>query len=386
MSSPGSIAAAARVVLVSHSARPGGAELCLLELAEGLVRFHGAQVDVVLPARGPLAAMLAAVGARPHVVRHHGWATANVPRAAAAALMASNVFAVMCLASWFRRQRPHVVATNSITNPAGAYAARAAGVPHIWFINEFGDLDHGYRFALGLARTLRVVDRLSARVVTCSRALARRVGEQITAGKVEVAYYAVTTGLNRPLVNAPGKPGAPRVLILGRQHPGKGQTDAIAAIARLRERGCMATLRIAGEGQGSYGRELERRCAGLDDGAVTILQRVDDAVAEIDACDVLLLCSRCEAFGRVVVEAMKRGRPVVVTGAGGAQELVVDSGGGLLYPPGDDAALADAIARLARDPAEARRLGEAGRAWAARQCTLPGYAGAFLGTVQRARG
>ncbi len=101
---------------------------------------------------------------------------------------------------------------------------------------------------------------------------------------------------------------------------------------------------------------------------------------------MLLLCSRCEAFGRVVVEAMKRGRPVVVTSAGGAEELVVDSGGGLLYPPGDDAALADAIERLARDPAEARRMGEAGRAWAQRHCTLAGYAESFLGAVGRARG
>ncbi len=258
--------AAMRVVLVSHSARLGGAEVCLLELAEGLVRLYGVEVDVVLPSPGPLAEPLVAVGARPRVVRHYGWATANVPRPAAMALMAPNAVAIVRLASWFRRQRPCVVATNSITNPAGAYAARLAGVPHIWLVNEYGDLDHGYRFALGLARTLRQVDRLSARIVTCSRALARRVGEHVEAGKIEVAYYAVTAELDRPLVPAPGEPGAPRVLVLGRKHPGKGQADAIRAVARLRERGCAATLRVVGETQGSYGNELERLCAGLDAG------------------------------------------------------------------------------------------------------------------------
>ncbi len=222
--------------------------------------------------------------------------------------------------------------------------------------------------------------------MTCSRALARHVGEHVAAAKVEVAYYAVTVGLDRPLVSAPGERGAPRVLILGRKHPAKGQADAIRAVARLRGRGCAATLRAVGETQGAYGRELERLSAGLDAGAVSLIPRVPGAVAEIDACDVLLLCSRCEAFGRVVVEAMKRGRPVVVTRAGGAEELVVDSGGGLLYPPGDDAALADAIERLARDPTEARRMGEAGRAWAERHCTLAGYAESFLGAARRARG
>jgi len=96
------------------------------------------------------------------------------------------------------------------------------------------------------------------------------------------------------------------------------------------------------------------------------------------------LCSRSEAFGRVIVEAMKRGRPVIVARSGGAQELVADSGGGLLYAPGNDEGLADAIERLAGDPAEARRIGERGRAWAERHCTVDGYADAFLGAVRRA--
>jgi len=275
-----------RVVFVSHSARLGGAELCLVELAEGLVRLHGAEVEVVLPAPGPLAGLLAAAGARPRVVRHYGWATANVPRPAAMALTVPNAIAIVRLASRLRRRRPDVVATNSITNPAGAYAARLAGVPHLWLVNEYGDLDHGYRFALGVARTLREVNRLSARVLTCSRALARRVAEHVAPDKVEVAYYAVTLGLDRPLAAPPGKPGAPRLLILGRKHPGKGQTDAVRAVARVRDRGGAATLRAVGETQGAYGRELERLCAALDlGGAVSLVPRVPDAIGEVDACD-----------------------------------------------------------------------------------------------------
>ncbi len=111
-----------------------------------------------------------------------------------------------------------------------------------------------------------------------------------------------------------------------------------------------------------------------------------DPIGEIDACDVLLLCSRSEAFGRVLVEAMKRGRPVITTRSGGAEELVTASGGGLLYPPGDDAALAEAIDRLGRDPAEARRHAAAGRSWAESHCTLERYTQAFLAEAGRALG
>ena len=381
------LTAPSRIVFLSHSARLGGAELCLVELAEGLVQLFGADVEVVLPAPGPLREHLAAVGARARVVRNFGWATARAPRPVGVALAAFNSVAALRLAAMLRHGRPDVVATNSIINPSGAYAAHLAGVPHIWLVNEYGDLDHGYRFLLGIARSLREVDRLSARVVTCSRALARRVSEHVQADKVGVAYYAITFGLGREIRPAPGRPGAPKLLILGRKHPGKGHLDAVRALHRVRQRGGAATLRAVGEVQGRHAHELARLCAGMGrDCGVTFVPRAPDAVAEIDACDVLLLCSRCEAFGRVLVEAMKRGRPVIAARAGGAEELVMNSGGGLLYPPGDDAALAAAIERLGSNPSEARRMGAAGRAWAELNCTMERYARAFLDVVEQARG
>jgi glycosyltransferase involved in cell wall biosynthesis len=377
-----------RIVFVSHSARAGGAELCLLELCEGLVGLLGVEVEVVLPAPGPLEQQLTGVGARVRVLRNFGWATARAPRSVGTALAVFNAAASLRLAAWLRRTSPDIVVTNSVINPAGAFAARMATVPHVWLVNEYGDLDHGYRFLLGLRRSLRAVDRLSARVLTCSHALARRVTEFIPAHKVEVAYYAVTHGLDRQPCPPRGRRGAPRALVLGRKHPGKGQLDALRAVHRLRQRGGEATLRVVGEAQGRYGRTLERFRAGpgRESGGVTLVPRVADAIDEIDACDVLLLCSRCEAFGRVVVEAMKRGRPVIATRAGGAEELVSSSGGGLLYPPGDDAALADAIERLGSDPAEAQRMGAAGRAWAERNCTLERYTRSFMAVATRALG
>jgi glycosyltransferase involved in cell wall biosynthesis len=379
-------AAPPRFVFVSHSARLGGAELCLVELAEGLIKLAGADVDVVLPAPGPLREPLAAVGARLRVVRNFGWATARAPRLVGVAFAAFNVAAALRLAAVLMRGRPAVVATNSVINPAGAYAARLAGVPHIWLVNEYGDLDHGYTFVLGIARSLREVDRLSARVLTCSRALARRVSEYVAPEKVEVAYYAVTRGLERELSPPPARPGAPKLLVLGRKHPGKGQRDAVLALRRVRGRGGHATMRVVGEAQGSYVRRLARLSAEAEaDGGVTFVPRVPDAILEIDGCDVLILCSRSEAFGRVLVEAMKRNRPIIAAGAGGAEELVKESGGGLLYPPGDDAALADAIERLGSDPSEARRMASAGRAWAERNCTLERYTKAFLAAAERAR-
>src|SRR4029079_17908785 len=68
-----------------------------------------------------------------------------------------------------------------------------------------------------------------------------------------------------------------------------------------------------------------------------------------------------EGFGLTVVEGMAAGLPVVAPDAGGPAEIIRHDVDGLLVPPGDTVALADALRRLAADPATRRRLGDAAR-------------------------
>ena len=82
----------------------------------------------------------------------------------------------------------------------------------------------------------------------------------------------------------------------------------------------------------------------------------------LDDATVLVLPSRSEGLGRVVVEAFCRGRGVVGSRVGGIPDLVEDGENGLLVPPGNAPALADALVRVLSDPALAERLGAAGRA------------------------
>lgn len=86
-----------------------------------------------------------------------------------------------------------------------------------------------------------------------------------------------------------------------------------------------------------------------------------DTIADFyRACDVVALASRVEAFGLVLVEAGFCFRPVVATRVGGVAEVVADGETGLLVPPDDVPALAQALQRLADDPALRTRLGQAG--------------------------
>jgi glycosyltransferase involved in cell wall biosynthesis len=98
----------------------------------------------------------------------------------------------------------------------------------------------------------------------------------------------------------------------------------------------------------------------------------------IDRATVALVCSRDEAFGRVTVEAMKRGRPVVGAAAGGTGRLIEDGVTGRLYPPGDPAALAAVVGELLGDDATRARIARAGWAWAAETFTSERQADGFL--------
>jgi glycosyltransferase involved in cell wall biosynthesis len=97
-------------------------------------------------------------------------------------------------------------------------------------------------------------------------------------------------------------------------------------------------------------------------GAVKMLGARLDVADLVNASDIACLSSFGEALPLALLEGMSLGKPVVSTDVGGVSEAVVDGETGLLVPPGEHEALAEAVLALARDPGLRRRLGDAGRA------------------------
>jgi glycosyltransferase involved in cell wall biosynthesis len=82
----------------------------------------------------------------------------------------------------------------------------------------------------------------------------------------------------------------------------------------------------------------------------------------MSALDVAVLASTTpEPFGRVLIEAMAAGRPVIASDSGASREIIDDGQQGILFPPGDHDALASAIARVLSDPALAAEMGRRGQ-------------------------
>lgn len=103
---------------------------------------------------------------------------------------------------------------------------------------------------------------------------------------------------------------------------------------------------------------------------VKLLGRRRDVPDLLHAADIFVLSSRQEGFPITILEAMAAGKPIVATDVGGCAEAVVDGETGLIVPPEDPAALAEAIASLLGDPERARAMGAAGRERVQREFTI----------------
>lgn len=151
------------------------------------------------------------------------------------------------------------------------------------------------------------------------------------------------------------------VLGLGRVVTKKGFDLLLEAFARLAPQRSTLGLVLAGDGPSRS--ELTRQAAALGVADRVLfpgkLGRAEVAWA-MNAADVFVLPSRVEPFGIVVLEALRCGRPVVVSSRGGAGEIVRHEQEGLVADPFDTLQLADAIARLLDDAELASRLGRAG--------------------------
>jgi glycosyltransferase involved in cell wall biosynthesis len=174
-----------------------------------------------------------------------------------------------------------------------------------------------------------------------------------------------------------GQPETASVLFVGALERVKGVDVLLDAWQLVRDG--HPEVRLVIVGKGSMEEEVRRRAAGNSD-----IEMVGSVPREtlrelIDAATLVVLPSRSEGLGRVVLEASARSRPVVASRVGGIPELVEDGETGVLVQPEDAAALAAAVLRILDDPAAATEMGERGR----RRALSLDPAGAFDAGIER---
>ena len=240
----------------------------------------------------------------------------------------------------------------------GLLASRFAGID--WSLTLHGISEFDYPAGLLLA------DKIArARFVACVSRFGMAQAMRQTSPDQWRKYAIVRCGVDLVMLPPPGDreaSGCLRLVAVGRLSPEKGQAGLIDAIAALRSRGMAPALTLIGDGPEEAALRARAARAGVAD-LIHFAGRLDEraTLARIAAADLLVLPSFMEGLPVVLMEAMALGVPVVATRVAGIPELVRDGDTGLLFDPADWDGLADAIARLADDPALRARLAAAGK-------------------------
>lgn len=264
--------------------------------------------------------------------------------------------------------RPELVHLNDILplNRPGALAARSLGLPTICHCRAFATAEAvDNRWLLPGVHGMIFISQAVAQAHLAAMPPLRH--HAVIPNAVDMGDYAgpVDRAAMRAALGVPLD--APLVVMAGRISPWKGQHIFVQALASLQAshpeaHGVIVGLAEEADGPGYAGsvQELARSLGLADTLHMAGFRR--DIPQVLAAAAVVVHCSvKPEPFGRVIIEGMAAGRPVIASALGGAAEIISDGVDGLLTPAGDPAALAAAIERLLDDPAERQRLGQAGR-------------------------
>jgi L-malate glycosyltransferase len=349
-----------RILYVNHTGNMSGAEKVLVEILRGL-DYDRYEPVVICPSQGGLAEEVLQLGVEQHPLQAVNTRFARRPDQLLRSI--APIFkAVIGLRKKIRILAPDVIHANSVrAGIVATLAATGTGKAVIWHVHDTLPKHPGS----SAIRLLALMARRT-RVIAVSQAAAQRFcGSLPLAKKVQTIHNGVD--LSRfPVKQEGGSPfresiGVSRqdflVCAIGQICARKGLLELIDAIGQICKRAPHVHLAIVGrvvfQHEAEYLEALHAAAAaaGVED-RVHFTGELHNVSPVLQGADLLVLNSRDEPFGLVLIEAMASGTPVLATRVGGIPEIISDSENGWLVEKGDTAGLASKLLELSRDREE----------------------------------
>ncbi len=307
----------------------------------------------------------------------------------AARLLAEEIPAALALAAVIRRVGAQVIHLgNGVrANFDGILAGMLTRTPVICHVKGFEK--YGARERWGARRTTTLVCMTQAILDHCRAHGVFAPDERVVYDAVDEAWLQPRRSVAEIRRDLGVPPNVPCIGIAGNIQEWKGQRVLVEALGRLGAN-TNAHLVVAGGVHRAgevYAAELRERIAALGlTGRVHLAGFREDIPDVMNAWDVVVHASvRPEPFGRVILEGMLLGKPVIATAAGGVPELVATGRTGYLVPPGDIGALADCLSHVLADPQASRAIGAQARDWAREQFSLSRHVAEMSAIYDQAR-
>lgn len=253
----------------------------------------------------------------------------------------SEFIAVKKICGLIRRLKIDIIHTNSSVCDVGAIAAICMRKGHVWHVREFITDDFGWKLiSLGMQRLL-----MKRSYVICNSKATAKMARDRYRVRTRVIYNGMNCFKYYAEVHGRYRVGTVNLMIVGDVQEGKGQEEVVRAIDMLREKGYEACLYIIGNVNAQYAKRIRNFINEKNLGRqIKWFQHVDDLKELRKINDVTVVCSRCEALGRVTIESMLAGVPVIGSNSGGTKELIgLYEERGYLYEQGNVNDLAEKI-------------------------------------------
>lgn len=339
------------VLYVANSPKISGGNRVLMDLIVNLDRSRFNPV-IAIPGKGPLFEWASAASIPHSIVPPRGWAGRRD-------LARTSAFLIRTIL----RHR------SGIVHACAPMCYRAAGVA-AWFTGAARVCHLGYPPQRGeLKWTFKIDPHV---IVACHEGQAREVAPEVRLLAPNARLISVPNGIDVTRFRPPlaidqlpaWHPGKPVVAIVGHLSEVKGYPVFLQAAAQIVAAGQDCAFVAVGselDGQG-YRRVLDGMVASLGlTNRVTFLGFRPDAEAVFRWADIVVIPSLDEGLPLALLEAMACARPIVASAVGGIPEAIDHGNTGLLVPPRDPGALAQAVLSLLRDQLFATRLGERAR-------------------------
>lgn len=356
------------IMYIAHERKLGGASLCLLTMAKEM-KALGHNVYVIMPfKRCPIGKALQKEGITVKGIFFGWWMMpeywGRFMSFAFRLLYYFEDIAVWRLCRQIKKNNIDIVHSNSSTIDVGCRAAVELGKPHIWHFREFGDKDYQLIFLKGREKSLKYITDSKSYNIFISSCL-RDYYHDLPEEKYNFIIY---DGISEEYVQENRRErkcdDKVRFLIAGNLQRNKRQDLVMRAVKLLKDRGIKEfEVYVAGGAASTkdskeYAKELEKYRKVYQLTNVRMLGFVDKINEVRYNTDVEIVASTKEAFGRVTVEAMLSGNPVLASDSGANPELVLDGETGWLFREGDANSLADKLLEILENKKKIKIFGE----------------------------
>jgi len=352
-----------KILLFSHGAQLGGAERSMLDLIRYL-QTKNLQILVVLPYAGQIEAELQKNHIPFTIIRYSWWVSKKTSNFAD---NANSLFEVFSRLKDFKKYDPDLVISNTAVIPWGAITAFLLNKYHIWNVREFLIKDHQLESPIPFKEITELIYKLSDAIWFVSKAVKNEFEQYIPSKKSSVIYskVAIPQSLTQALVTSPYKSkNSLKLLVAGNFNPNKGQLQAVQAVIRLIDQGSNVEMLLMGgyyDANPYYQNIRSLISAKKYSEKIHIINFTKNPYPYFKLCDIVLVCSKMEAFSRTIIEAGLLNKGVIVSNRGGNLEAVVEGKNGYIYTYNDIEDLVNKIRIFITNPPLIKTIGKSNK-------------------------